>query len=424
MQQIIGNLLNNAFKFTESGQILLHVEHLGIEYHTSMFASGSSFNKDLADNEESGSPKVSITRFSVVDTGIGISDEVQKKLFDPFHQADQSTSRQFGGSGLGLTICKRLVEAMGGIIEVTSDVGKGASFSFQLALEIDNKVEPHIDKPINLSGKYLLLQDNQTVYQDIISNQAAALGMKVLAVDNAKSMLNQLKGRELPDLIMFALGYPKNEGLALAKQLQKNARLASVPRLLLTETCRLPVKEFANSHGITNLYTRPTSVAQLNAMLATAFKGDCQSTEPEMEKINQDFSSLKVLVVEDNSVNRMVASGMLARFGIDAVLAENGEQAVELICTQKQVFNLILMDCEMPVMDGYTATRQIRQWEQDNNATYLNVYALTAHVLPEHLQLCHSAGMNGHIIKPVNLKRLNDVLHRVIADKKCSTSTI
>jgi CheY-like chemotaxis protein len=253
LHQIISNLLNNAFKFTPKGSVHLHLSA-----------------------EQSNSDRAAIN-FCVSDTGVGMAPQVKINLFQPFTQADQSTSRKYGGTGLGLSICKRLVEMMGGDISVDSEAGQGASFNFNILF-------------------------------DVVSESVA--------------------------------------------------------------------------------------------------------TVAEQPRGSDDYSNLKVLLAEDNKVNQLVALGLMAKLGVNPDLVGDGAAAVDIVCKQQRCYDVILMDCEMPVLDGYEATRKIRQHETDQGHARTLIYALSAHVLSEHIEKCHAVGMDDFLSKPFSFNQLATALRK------------
>ncbi len=392
LQQVIANLLSNAFKFTRQGEICLYVS----------YAQCTDTHATID--------------FSVTDTGVGIEPERKNSLFQHFSQADPSTTRKYGGTGLGLAICKQLVNNMGGEIDVQSELGKGSRFYFNVSLELDNKAG--LDKTVTnkLKHKHLLLADTQLVYRDIIAKQAQALGMTVATVADSQTLLSRLLEEDAakPDLILIDL----DDGFAICRELNRYMETQAIPRILLTTHSSLPNQLILENNGLTAAYFKPSSKEQLARILEDVLSHSKQDREVKDtvrydESASDNYAPLKVLLAEDNPVNRVVAVGLLSKLGVEATQVVNGAEAVNMVCEQQVPFDLILMDCEMPELDGYAATRKIRQWEEQIGRAATIIFALTAHALSEHIEKCRSAGMDGHLAKPINFEKLRNTIDKV-----------
>ncbi|HSB96236.1 MAG TPA: response regulator [Spongiibacteraceae bacterium] len=394
LQQIITNLLSNAFKFTERGEVIVRIEQ-------GRTAAG----------------RIELC-CCVQDTGPGISASAQARLFQSFAQADASTTRKFGGTGLGLAICKRLVELMDGEIEVQSAPGTGSTFRFRVWLQLANAP---LERNIDLRGRRLLIMDDHIAYQRILIEQSQSLGMQadsVATVAEARARL-QAAGADSTtpvfDLVILDLDMPDGDGLSLAQELQQNGH-AHLPILLVTASSTLPSVEALRSAGIRRAAFKPTSREQLAKLIAETLGVDRREAGTRVGYVEQiphpdDVSrlvQLRVLVAEDNIVNRQVLLAQMANLGVVPTVVENGAAAVRAATTQS--FDLILMDCEMPDMDGYQATQAIRAFEREQRRTPQRIVALTAHALEESEEKSRRAGMNGHLTKPITLAGLRSVL--------------
>ncbi len=339
LRQILLNLLSNAFKFTEHGEIVINVQLL-------------NKNKEKA-----------MLRFEVKDTGIGISEDQKSFLFQPFSQADSSVSRRFGGSGLGLTISRELVELMGGEIGIESQPGKGSTFWFTAEFEIatqDHISETNPDKSI-LQGKKLLIIDDHETFGLVVKSHASNWGVDVdiaLTINEASTKLNVSKAETKPyDFIILDIHLPDGNGLDLAKTLSCEEK--SPPILLVTGLELFPSNDMLNELGVKQILAKPLSNQQLlNGLLLCLSQNSTPHNESGQN--TEQFSRLRVLVAEDNSVNQLVINGLLKNLGITATIVSNGLSVVQEIEKHHSDYDVILMDCEMPELDGYKATKKIR----------------------------------------------------------------
>ncbi len=398
IRQVLTNLIGNAVKFTERGEVSVAVKSL----HN-------------PENEAA-------LRFEIRDTGIGISPETQAHLFQVFTQADSSTSRRFGGTGLGLSISKILVELMGGTIGVDSELNKGACFWFSLPLaRLENEVE--LPARIELKDKRVLVVDDNMNNRIILEHYVTSWGMTVSSVDNASAALLALmeaKRRAKPiDILLSDLQMPFMDGLALARTLCEIPAIAETPRLLLTSGGIGSEAEY-KALGFSQSLTKPVRQAQLFEAIAKALRPVAQRPERDpinldaSESINNkeiwtDYSEKQVLVAEDNRVNQKVILAMLARFKLKPDLAVNGQEALDRLADKH--YDLVLMDCEMPVMGGYEATTLLRERERANPCSVRTpVIALTAHATLGARETSLAAGMDGHLSKPVERNALAETL--------------
>ncbi len=389
IQQIIGNLLNNAFKFTDAGLIQLRVDATCV----------------ISERVE--------LRISVSDTGIGISPEQQKLLFRPFSQIN-SPGKRPQGTGLGLAICKHLVEMMGGDIQIESAPGQGSTFVFTIWLGRTHDASVSKDHS-RLMGQTILAIDDRAEYLDILREQAKALGMRLAAMNHTEFSIDQAVAAR-PDIVLLDIDLPDKREISLAQQItQQMAQapsLASIPKVLLTTSCVPPNIEHFSRAGIHSAHVKPTSVQTLGAVLESCLFGKAVTTANQTAPTTATFPGKSILVAEDNAINRTVIVAMLKLLGIDATVARDGAEAVALVTQNTARFDAILMDCEMPNVDGYEATREIRDHEAQAALPPCPIIALTAHAFPEHQQRSREAGMNDHLSKPLNLAQLIEVLER------------
>lgn len=390
LQQILGNLINNAFKFTEQGSVSLRVEPKIIEAQRTQL------------------------QFQVIDTGIGIGLADQKRLFQPFSQVEQ-TQKHYGGTGLGLLICQRLVHLMGGEISLTSEPGRGSEFSFYIWLK--RSAEPVAKRAdIDLSGKKLLAIDDCNDYLRIIYEQAKALGMQVESVhqpDKAIAVANAFH----PDIITFDLDMPSLNGFALEKKFSASPQLAGIPRVLLTASSVPPSAHELMHTGFSSAHIKPTSTLQLQTILSLALLAKTPQRNIAPTKSISLYTGNRVLAVDDNAINRQVIAAMLKQLDVVVELVDDGALAQQMATDPSLHFDAILMDCEMPAMDGYQATKLIRRYESASGRKPVPIIALTAHALPEYRQRSLDAGMDDHLTKPLNLSTLTEVLGRYLKAK-------
>jgi two-component system, sensor histidine kinase and response regulator len=392
LQQVIGNLLNNAFKFTERGMVRLRVE------------AGTVDGECVQLN------------FQVSDTGIGIDPAGRQKLFQPFSQVENSS--RYGGTGLGLIICQRLVQMMHGNITVESDLGQGSTFSFSIQLRRDPTPQSNrID--VDLVGKKLLAIDDCPDFLAIVKEQAQALGMQVTTLKMPAEVVGPAAALQ-PDIITIDLDMPGLDGFEIERQLAAHPSLQRIPRVLLTASSTPPSRQALAATGFIAAHVKPTSATQLQTVIAMALLGRRVESEAQPAGLASRYAGKNVLVAEDNVVNRQVISAMLQQLGANVELVEDGAQALQRVIDvlgakdAGQTIDAILMDCEMPNMDGYRATREIRQHERALGSKPIPIIALTAHALQEYQQRSRDAGMDGHLNKPISLVALNDMLGRYI----------
>jgi signal transduction histidine kinase/CheY-like chemotaxis protein len=413
IRQILTNLLGNSIKFTEQGEVVVNVQKTK--------ETEAAFH----------------LRFSVRDTGIGMSEDKLAKLFQPFTQADGSTTRKYGGTGLGLAISKQLVEIMGGTIGCESRPGEGSEFFFELP------VGKPSGRPINdtiLPGKLkglrvLIIDDNETC-RKVLARQAAYLAVEQENTDSGIKGLNRLRWamteNKAFDAVLLDMFVPGLNGLTIAQMIRKDPVLKSLRLILLTSGPghTQPDKTELKALKIDAFLTKPVRKTDLYHCLAASKNGalpaapDEPSIQSGSEKVqpqkNSETLDPKVLLAEDNMVNQMVGRAVLQKFGCRVDLAKNGEEAISKAAVN--AYDIIFMDCQMPVMDGYQATRQIRHTENQTKANKLPIIALTANALAGDREKCLAVGMDDYVSKPFDTKAILDVLQRWLSHTRTVSS--
>ncbi|MYM63519.1 response regulator [Pseudomaricurvus sp. HS19] len=400
LRQILINLLGNAFKFTEQGSVTVRMEPCG-------------------DADSEALP----VRFTVTDTGVGISAETQKHLFQSFTQADSSTTRKYGGTGLGLAICKRLVELMGGEIGVHSEPGRGSSFWFTASFGPVTAagLTDAGDSPPLLAGRSMLVVEDSPLLQETLQLHGQTWGMEVVTATGRRSCLSALVERRASgkaDFDFISLDYylPGDDGIRVAQEIRQQYPHCSSQLFMLTAADDTFEPELLQACGIVRVLRKPLSPAKLRTELCSMLGHISGSPALAGEGRPQiDLSTLKVLVAEDNAVNRLVIKGLLGKLGIEPVMVENGRQVLAACDAAGRRFDAILMDCEMPEMDGFEATRRLRRLEQEQGAGALPIVALTAHAMSEHREQVFSCGMDYFLCKPLTLAELRTTLEKIVA---------
>ena len=403
LRQVLTNLLSNAIKFTQRGEVVLRVGLV-----------------------EEGDDAVLI-RFTVTDTGIGLTPEQQGRLFQAFSQADASTTRNYGGTGLGLAISKQLTEMMGGEIGVESETGKGSIFWFTARLEKQPEDVRTAPSPrTNLYDLRVLIVDDNETNRSVLHRQIVSWGMRNGSAEDGPRALKMLRAAvdraEPYDLAILDDQMPEMDGLKLARRIKADPAIAATKLILLTSLGRRREDaEETRRAGIVASLTKPVRQSQLFDRIATVMGApaevDLSPTPVEASSVArrgleeaEDRPRAHILVAEDTVVNQKVAVHMLQKRGYRADIANDGIEAVEAL--SRTPYAAILMDCQMPEIDGYEATREIRRREGDKHRT--PIIAMTAHALQGEREKCLAAGMDDYISKPVKSEELDAVLERWI----------
>ena len=406
IRQILVNLMGNALKFTEKGEILLKVE---------------LFTKE---------DDMFLIRFRVRDTGIGISDAAQEKIFDSFSQADGSTTRKFGGTGLGLTICKMLTELMGGTIGIKSKPDVGSTFWFSIPLKKEAAITQSVSRPSShiFKGMRALIADNNKTNRELLEQQFTNWGMDYYSVDNGKNALRALQ-EAAQQGNSFSLAVLDNQlsgidGITLARKINKDSKLSDTKIIMLSSVGNMEETGQWLMAGVESYLSKPIRQNELYESVYKAI-GTGHDNSVEFEKANvvpkqSKVTDLKghILVAEDNMVNQELAREMITNLGCTVEIVDNGLQAFEAISESlldniQKPYDLILMDCQMPEMDGFEATKNLRQWEgQQKVLQRIPIIALTANAMEGDRDKCIAAGMDDYMTKPFTLVQLGAMLHR------------
>lgn len=385
LQQVILNLLSNAFKFTEHGDILLVIRSTG---------------KPAVNSVE--------LKIEVHDSGIGLTEEEQQRLFTPFQHVDESTYGRYGGSGLGLAISKQLVELMDGEIGVNSIAGEGSCFWFTARLLTDEQPDASLIKAKSslLVDKRLLLIEPQQTSADIICRQLRSWQLKVDHCSDAEQAFKQANQEDY-DIVLSEYHLGDSDGLTLAKHLRE-AQHFQGKFILMASSRHLKNQQELMDCGIKLILEKPITHALLHDILTRALTTSSVDTKEPTEQQPNTIAGTKTLVVEDNHVNQMVVNGLLKQLGIEADFASDGLEALSRY--ERGDYDLILMDCEMPEMDGYEASSQIRARERRNGRPAVVILALSAHARSDYQQRATEAGMNGYLTKPITLGDLSQAI--------------
>jgi two-component system sensor histidine kinase/response regulator len=395
LQQVLVNLGGNAVKFTQNGEVLIQIRQIAL-------AGGQA-----------------TLRFSVQDSGIGIAPENQERIFSGFSQAEASTTRRFGGTGLGLAISRRLVELMGGALALDSELGRGSTFHFTLELPAapQHAVVAHPHAALVPPGLQVLVVDDNPVAKDLLMAMAQQHGWQAHGASNGIDAMNLHNAQRLTRATALQAFFIDAEltgmdAFETLRQLHKHGSEQVKPVVVLVASQArdlLSQRSAAEQATVHAVLTKPLTASMMFDAVATAlaergqrgFKEDTRLTKP------QRLAGMRLLVVEDNKINQLVASELLRAEGAMVELADNGQLGVAAIAQATLLFDAVLMDVQMPVMDGYAATHLIRH---DLGLTDLPVIAMTANAMASDREACLAAGMNDHVGKPFDLDYLVDVL--------------
>ena len=454
--QVLINLANNAVKFTDTGEIVV-------------------FSELVEENEN----RITL-KFAVRDTGIGLTEEQQGKLFQSFTQADTSTTRKYGGTGLGLTISKRLVEMMDGEIWVESEYGRGTTFNFTVCLEQSRNEPPKIHTPpTDLRGLSALVVDDNVTSREILQDMLESFSFHVTLAESGEKGLDAIENasRKQPvDLVIMDWKMPGMDGIETARRLKGNPQFGKIPPIILvTAYGREEIMQQAESAGLDGYLIKPVSPSTLFDAIMQAFgQESLDDTRTAFDKAVEtiDIESMRgasLLLVEDNEINQQVACEILEGAGLQISIANNGREAVDMV--KETIFDAVLMDIQMPVMDGYAATRAIREWEEGKElkaqgsklkaenelkaesspeklpsdftgqaklkgeeseelsafsfqpsarVQRVPIIAMTAHAMAGDDQKSLAAGMDGHVTKPIDPDQLFSTLLKWIKPRQVS----
>jgi len=401
LRQILINLVSNAIKYTDKGEVVVEV------------AVESETDSDVK------------LRFTISDTGLGIPKERMVRLFKPFSQVDLSLSRDFGGIGLGLIISRQLVEKMDGEIGMTSVERKGSKFWFTIRLKKDKLKKDSLQVSDELTYLNVMIIENQPTCRKLLKYYLHQWNCTVSEAEDGISALDKLKQahtlKKLPDVMIINMNLPGMDGKTLTKAIRKEAPLRSIPMVMLISMLHHEDLQNYKSYGFSSYFKRPIQVKQMQQAILKAIGADedHKSVKPEKQSSHEEtiqidkppdkpwdskFENLFVLIVEDNLVNQQVTENMLIKLGCRSKIAENGIEALDLLAESD--FDLVLMDIQMPKMDGLTATHHIRDDRTNVRNNDIPIIAMTAHALKGHKEKCFDAGMNDFLTKPLSIDSL------------------
>jgi two-component system sensor histidine kinase/response regulator len=403
VRQILVNLIGNAVKFTDRGEIIVRARL------------------------EQATEDATTVAFSVTDTGVGSPPEKQQLIFESFTQADGSTTRRYGGTGLGLTISSKLVTLMGGRIWVDSAPGAGSTFTFTARFAPTEAAPENPDAYADLDGVSVLIVDDNATNRRLLAATTSRWGMKPMGVDGgvrALAALTSMRTSGQPfRLVLLDLHMPGLDGFEVAEKIRQDQSLAGSTIMMLTSSQRKSDTERCRQLGVSTFLVKPIRQAELRESVARALRDPAPApaavATPSALPIppptppprpTNGLAALRILLAEDNEVNRLLALHMLKREGHTVVIAQDGQEAVDAV--RREPFDLVLMDVQMPVMGGFDATRRIR--EEEISPAHLPIIAMTAHALKGDREACLEAGMDDYIAKPIKMHELMGVIQRTM----------
>jgi PAS domain S-box-containing protein len=396
LRQIVVNLVGNAIKFTEQGEVNVRVER---------------------ESEEEGR---ACLHFRVQDTGIGIPVESQTRIFEAFAQADSSTTRRYGGTGLGLTISRRLVEMMGGRIWLESTPGKGSAFHFTVWLGRGDQTKQATPEPPNLEGLAVLVVDDNLTNRRILEEMLTAWRMKPALAESARNAMSSLEkalGAGVPfPLVLVDANMPEVDGFALVEQIRRNPGLKGAIIMMLTSASQSGDIARCRELGVAAHLTKPIGQSELLDAILHAVGGKVPAAAPASrpgthDPLREPPRGLRILLAEDNHVNQILAVRLLEKRGHHVQVAGDGREVLEKLKTAD--FDLVLMDVQMPVMGGFEATAAVREMEK-STGKHIPIVALTAHAIKGDRERCLAAGMDGYVEKPIRSEELFEQIEALI----------
>jgi two-component system, sensor histidine kinase and response regulator len=406
LRQVLNNLIGNALKFTESGEVAISVSVQGLVHD-----------------------RVTI-RFAVRDTGIGVPQNAQAALFNAFSQADASTTRKYGGTGLGLTISNKLVAGMKGKIELESAVGEGSLFYFSAVFELPQVPSPEVSETVPLAGRSALVVDDNAANRVVLAEAMRSWGMDIGSAASGVEALDALRRRSLEtpfDVILVDAQMPGMDGLTLARTIGLDPDLAKTPLIMMGAMKRSETVSMTGNNDSSHWLSKPIRPSHLYAALCAMLTSKSLPLQRSIPVVAQQPQSSaanprdgnapspkRILVVDDNLVNRKVAQRQLERLGYLVDVVDGGKAALAVMTDA--IYPVVLMDCEMPEMDGYETTAEIRR--RDSGRRHTTIIAMTAHALEGARERCLAAGMDDYIAKPVTLESLAAVLEVAFSQRQ------
>jgi PAS domain S-box-containing protein len=402
LRQIVLNFLSNAVKFTSEGTV---------------FVRATLLQKNTT---------TALVRLEITDSGIGVSQETQTRLFQPFSQADSSTTREYGGTGLGLSICKKLVELMDGRVGVESELGHGSTFWLELPFNLPSNADEHEIDSTKLKNKLILVLGYSEGYHEIYISYLQSWGISVHSCQNVADMqalLEQVEdSAQSYDAVLLGAGLEITELLQTIRLVRTQTALQNVPIVVCQSSRESSVRHDLLNCGATQVLTNPVKQSILFNSLLEIFYQKINAKQPKKQPSmlsNQILSasgqSYRLLLVEDNVVNQQIAIRLLKKMGFNVDVANNGQEAVEFL-VQKSDYDLVLMDCQMPIMDGFVATSLIRNNEENQNIARIPIVAMTANAMQGDKERCINSGMDDYVSKPIEIEKLQQALKKWLPD--------
>ncbi|MCF6439541.1 response regulator [Pseudoalteromonas luteoviolacea] len=381
-KQVLGNLIGNALKFTSEGEVVVTLRT---------------------------EPKAEQVRLigEVTDTGVGIEQEKQQKLFQSFSQVDATTTRRFGGTGLGLAIVKTLCQLMGGNVSVQSKLGVGSTFHFEVLLQ----PTPRESMPLLVQFNSVIIAESCVTTANIMKNMMSKQAKSVDVVTSFEDL--KLNVNDETDLVVISHLVAGKKAERWLKKLKIDRPITAIILTLLND---LQSSQHYQELGFSRRFTKPFTQNDYEQFLQSLNKG--QASVQSTDEVLGAFSGEWVLLVEDNPVNQLVAKKMLSSLGLKVAMANNGQEAIDKLSECENPYQLVLMDCQMPYMDGFEATKLIREGEAGNKFKAIPVLALTANAMKGDRETCIEAGMNDYITKPILLEDLTQSLSQFLSPEK------
>jgi signal transduction histidine kinase/DNA-binding response OmpR family regulator len=393
LAQVIANLLSNAVKFTpDGGTIQLDAE---LERRESGFC---------------------IVRISVADSGIGISPEQQSRLFTSFEQAESGTSRQFGGTGLGLAISKRIVEMMGGGFSIRSELGKGAVFTFIARIQEMSEQLEFGSGPEEWSPVRVLAVDDDPRTREYFSDIAGRIGFPCDVAADGFEALEKISKNGAYDVYFIDWKMPGIDGVELSRRIKQNGKADGKTVIIMISAVDWnTIEAGAKEAGVDSFLSKPLFPSTVADCISRCLQKAGAAPEGPSASTAVRFDGKRLLLAEDVDINREIVVSLLEPTGVAVDCAENGFEAVKLFKRNPDSYDMIFMDVQMPLMDGYTATRQIRTFESETGRNHgIPIIAMTANVFKEDVEKCLEAGMNGHLGKPLDIGEVLDQMRRYL----------
>ena len=405
LRQVLVNLVGNAIKFTQVGEVLVEVDHVA----------------DLIGKH--------VIRFSVKDTGVGIPEHKLDRIFHEFEQADTSTTRKFGGTGLGLAISSRIVDLMGGDIVVESEVDQGSCFSFEVQLSEAPPGAEKISKrgTVVVGGTSVLIVDDNQTNRLILEEIVSAWGLVATMVDSGLAALEELRSAvrrgQAFGLVISDVNMPGMSGYDFIAKVRDDESIKNTPVMVLTSGCRDGEEELGRQYDIHERLLKPVKQSELFDSIVRVL--GVNASDDETESIRNDTvdstGTLKILLAEDNVINQKLAVGVLARDGHQVSVAHDGQQALEMMIREQ--FDLVLMDVQMPIMDGLEATQAIRAHERKHPTAHPTpIIAMTAHAMKGDREKCLDSGMDDYVAKPIRMSVLRERIQKLCGNAQLGSA--